>query len=160
LYARLLPVVQKSLYRALGQRAADGDDLAQLSFERIVRTLMDGTYDGRTPLRAWAALLATRVGFDALRRRYRERALFSPETDGVDQGPERQLNARSELQRVQRALASITPERAETLFLHDALGYELSEIATQLGVSVTAAQSRLVRGRKQLLDRLRAQEGE
>ncbi len=158
LYARLLPAVRQSLYRALGHRSVDADDLAQLAFERIVRTLVDGSYDGSTPLRAWASLLATRVGFDALRKRYRERALFSPEAEGVDEGPERRLHARSELERVRRALASITPERAETVFLHDALGYELSEIASQLGVSVAAAQSRLVRGRKQLLERLRAEE--
>lgn len=159
LYARLLPAVQRSLYRAVGQRWNEADDLAQLTFERIVRTLVDGSYDGRTPLRAWASLLAARVGFDALRKRYRERALFSPEAEGVDAGSERQLQARSELERVRRALATITPERAEAVFMHDALGYELSEIAAQLGVSVAAAQSRLVRGRKQLIERLRS-EGE
>ncbi|MDX2053457.1 MAG: RNA polymerase sigma factor [Polyangiaceae bacterium] len=157
LYGRLRPVVERSLYRALGHRSADGDDHTQLTFERIVRTLVDGTYDGSTPLRAWASLLATRVGFDALRKRYREQALFSPEAEGIDQGPEDKLQARSELERVRRALVTLTPERAETVFMHDALGYELSEIATQLGVSVAAAQSRLVRGRKQLLERLRAE---
>jgi RNA polymerase sigma-70 factor (ECF subfamily) len=160
LYGRLRPVVERSLYRALGHRSSDGDDLTQLAFERIVRTLVDGTYDGSTPLRAWAALLATRVGFDALRRRYRERSLFAPESDGADQGPEGKLHARSELERVRRALAKITPERAEAVFLHDALGHELSEIAAQLKISVAAAQSRLVRGRKQLLERLRAEEEE
>ncbi len=158
LYGRLLPVVHKSLLRALGGRATDRDDLAQIAFERIVRTLIDGTYDGSTPLRAWAALLATRVGFDALRKRYRERALFSPEAEGVDRGPEAKLQARNELERVRRALATMTPERAETVFMHDALGFELTEIASHLGVSVAAAQSRLVRGRKQLLERLRAGE--
>lgn len=158
LYGRLRPVVERSLYRALGHRASDGDDLTQLAFERIVRTLVDGTYDGRTPLRAWAALLATRVGFDALRKRYRERALFSSEADGAVIGFEGQLHARSELNRVRRALAKMAPERAEAVFLHDALGHELSEIAAQLGISVAAAQSRLVRGRKQLLQRLRAEE--
>lgn len=158
LYGRLLPVVHKSLLRVLGGRPPDRDDLTQVAFERIVRTLVDGSYDGSSPLRAWAALLATRVGFDALRKRYRERALFSSEAEGVDQGPEARLHARNELERVRQALSSITPERAETLFMHDALGYDLAEIASQLGVSVAAAQSRLVRGRKQLLERLRAGE--
>ncbi len=156
LYARLLPTILKSLYRALGHRPTDCDDLVQLSFERIVRTLIDGTYNGTTPLRAWASLLASRVGLDALRKRYRERALFSPEVEGVEAGPERALQARSELLLVRRALATMAPDRAEAVFMHDALGYELSEIALQCGISVAAAQSRLVRGRKQLLEWLNA----
>jgi RNA polymerase sigma-70 factor (ECF subfamily) len=49
------------------------------------------------------------------------------------------------------------PEHAETLVLHDALGHELSEIAVLMGVSVAAAQSRLIRGRKELLRRAKNQ---
>jgi RNA polymerase sigma-70 factor (ECF subfamily) len=49
----------------------------------------------------------------------------------------------------------MTPERAETLLLHDMLGKELSEIAVLTGVSVAAAQSRLVRGRNELLERMK-----
>jgi DNA-directed RNA polymerase specialized sigma24 family protein len=42
------------------------------------------------------------------------------------------------------------------MLLHDMLGKELSEIAVLMDISVAAAQSRLVRGRKELEQRLAA----
>jgi RNA polymerase sigma-70 factor (ECF subfamily) len=50
------------------------------------------------------------------------------------------------------------PERAEAVLLHDVLGHELTEIAQMTGVSVAAAQSRLVRGRKDVVNRMRSAE--
>ena len=44
--------------------------------------------------------------------------------------------------------------RAEVLVLHEVNGMELTEIAHVLGISVAAAQSRLTRGRRELLQRL------
>ena len=45
-------------------------------------------------------------------------------------------------------------ERATAVLLYDVFGHELAEIAVLTGVSVAAAQSRLVRGRKELRDRM------
>jgi DNA-directed RNA polymerase specialized sigma24 family protein len=70
---------------------------------------------------------------------------------------ERRLEARSDIEQVQHILGTMKPEHAETLVLHDALGHELSEIAVLMGVSVAAAQSRLIRGRKELLRRAKNQ---
>jgi RNA polymerase sigma-70 factor (ECF subfamily) len=67
---------------------------------------------------------------------------------------ERALEARGTLETVRRHLAAMNPSQAETVFLHDAIGHELAEIAVITGVSVAAAQSRLVRGRKELFRRL------
>ena len=44
--------------------------------------------------------------------------------------------------------------RAEVLVLHEVNGLELAEIAHVLGISQAAAQSRLSRGRRELLQRL------
>jgi RNA polymerase sigma-70 factor (ECF subfamily) len=68
---------------------------------------------------------------------------------------DRQLVARDEVRRLQQALAAINEPRAETLFLHDVAGYPIDEIATITGASASAVQSRLVRGRRELLRRLR-----
>lgn len=41
------------------------------------------------------------------------------------------------------------------MYLHSVLGYELAEIAAMIGISVTAAQSRLVRGRREITHRMK-----
>jgi RNA polymerase sigma-70 factor (ECF subfamily) len=58
------------------------------------------------------------------------------------------------LDTVRDQLAQMKPDRATAVFLHDVLGHELAEIALMQQISVAAAQSRLVRGRKELERRL------
>jgi RNA polymerase sigma-70 factor (ECF subfamily) len=96
-----------------------------------------------------------------LRARVRDRKLFRRETPSAPElaevapstPPERRLEARSEVERLQGILIRMKPDQARTLVLHDVLGHDLSEIAVLTGVTVAAAQSRLVRGRKELLRR-------
>lgn len=159
LYSYLLPTVTRTVCRVHGHIPPDVDDLIQATFERIVRTTADGTYDGAAgPLYAWASMLARRTSIDALRRHYREKAVFASIGTAADVAMERRLQARSELHLLRKTLARLTPERAEAILLHDGLGYDLVEMAQQLEVSPAAAQSRLVRGRTQLFKLLRAHE--
>ncbi|HEV8245660.1 MAG TPA: RNA polymerase sigma factor, partial [Polyangiaceae bacterium] len=156
LYDQLLDVVDHTLYRVFGRREADHDDLMQQSFEQIVRTLSRRSYARACSLRTWASTIASHVGFNALRARRRERRIIdrtSPadlehDAPGVD--AEQAAVARSELDEVRAVLVELKPDQAETLFLHDVLGHELAEIALMTGISVSAAQSRLVRGRREL----------
>ena len=46
----------------------------------------------------------------------------------------------------------LSPHKANVVFLHDILGHQLDEVAGILGITVSAAQSRLVRGRRQIID--------
>ena len=64
--------------------------------------------------------------------------------------PERALEARDELRHLRLALAGLSPGRAEAVLPHDALGYDLTEVASLTGSSEAAVQSRLVRGRRDL----------
>jgi RNA polymerase sigma-70 factor (ECF subfamily) len=165
LYDRLEPVVDRALRRVL--QSNDHDDLIQIVFERIVRTLVERKFAGACSLSTWATAIAAHVGIDALRARVRERAVvWGDRTRGAEIAArttsgnlERQLEARAEIAELQSILANIEPAQAETVLLHDVYGHELSEIAILMGVSVAAAQSRLVRGRKELLRRARARLG-
>ena len=168
LYARLIDTVDRTLYRVFGRREQDHEDLIQRSFEQIVLTLMRGSFAGACSLRTWASSVTSRVAFNALRSRKRERGVFdrSLATDegkndvqpgvAVHRGAtfEGQTLARAELERLRQALVKMNPARAEAVFLHDVLGHELAEITVMAGVSVAAAQSRLVRGRSDLYEAL------
>lgn len=154
--------MERSLFRILAERGPDFEDLVQVTFERIVRTLVERKFAAQCSLSTWAAAIATNVGIDAVRQRVRERRLFGAVSiDLADrEGTARyssvaHLESRTEIQRLQRVLAQMNQGQAEAVFLHDAMGYELAEIAELSGISVAAAQSRLVRGRKDLLRRIK-----
>lgn len=174
LYDRVHLHVQASLRRILRSTGPDYEDLVQASFERILRTLTERSLKSPYNLPGWASAVATHVALDALRRRVREQRLFArlalgPASGGaepdyarapgqaIQQGPstdpERALSARADLQRLQRILGAMNQKHADVLVLHDVLGHELSAIADITGLTVAAAQSRLVRGRKELLRR-------
>lgn len=158
LYDRVIGVVDRTLFRVLGRREHDHDDLVQASFEQIVISLSRERFAGACSLTTWAATLATHVGLNALRARQRERRVVArdvmpPEPRGKDM--ERELVARNDLEAVRAALAEMPREKAETLFLHDVEGLDLAEIAALMGVSVAAAQSRLVRARREIVERVK-----
>jgi RNA polymerase sigma-70 factor (ECF subfamily) len=161
IYDRLIPVIDRTLYRILGRRERDHRDLVQASFEQIVLTLATGRFARACSLETWASALATHVGLKALRSRRREEQLIeqSPDPEAHQASAftdaERELDARAQLSEIRRHLSAMNPGQATTLFLHDGLGHNLSEIALMTGVSVAAAQSRLVRGRRELGRRMR-----
>lgn len=164
LYDRLVSVVDRTLYRVMGRREVDHEDLVQASFEQIVKTLTRNQFARACSLRTWAASVATRVALNALRARRRERAVLdrreTPEANEssnvAHDNPERDVVLRKEIDRLRSELSKMAPERAETVVLHEVLGYDLAEIAALTGVSIAAAQSRLSRGRRELFERLQA----
>jgi RNA polymerase sigma-70 factor (ECF subfamily) len=168
LYDMLYPVVARTLQKILHE-SSDYEDLVQISFERIVRTLTSRRGVDVVSLRSWAGSIAAHVALDALRARVRERKLFDRDAASAPRAVEvaganveRQLEARRQLEWLQETLARMNHDQAETIVLHDVLGHELSEIATMTGASVAAAQRRLSRGHQELLRRAstRAKKGE
>lgn len=160
---RLMHVVDGTLYRVLGRREADHDDLVQMAFEQIVLSIYRGKFSRECKLATWASAITCNVALRAIRSRRTERKLFDVTQDVEQLGPrlsgskdlEVQLTSRSELDRVRYHLSQMSEKYAQTLLLHDVLGCELAETATLLGASITATQSRLVRGRKELSARVR-----
>lgn len=160
MYRRLVHSVDHTLYRIFGRREQDHDDLVQATFEHIVKTLTTRRFAGACSLRTWSTTLAAHVGLKALRSRHRERKVLD-KSWVVDEAsmpasgdPERELDAREDIQRLREALTRINPRRAEVVFLRDVLGHDLAEISAMQGASIAATQSLLVRGRKDLIKEL------
>jgi RNA polymerase sigma-70 factor (ECF subfamily) len=157
---RVRPEVDRTLFRLLGRRDTDHEDMAQLAMIELIYTI--DRYRGECSLDSWASTLTAHVAYKHLRRRQTERRLFgrggAPEDLQIasPQRLGRDTIARSAITRVSDHLNGLDANRAWTFVLHDVLGYDLREIAVITGVSVAAAQTRLVRGRRELHQRIEA----
>jgi RNA polymerase sigma-70 factor (ECF subfamily) len=146
--------------RLVGSTDPEYEDLVQSSLVNVLATFDGGKFRGDCPPRGWAAVIARNVAVDAIRARARERRVIAHDGDAVADeqghaaglGPERLTDLHETLERVNRALRGLGPKKARVVYLHDVLGYQLEEVATMLGTSVAAAQSRLVRGRREIIE--------
>ena len=159
LYSALRASIEGALYRVLRDRPPEFEDLMQVTFERVIKTILTGRFKGRSQLVTWASAIAVHVAIDHMRRRSAEQKLFhtmdSADIDLLveDPRPERQLEARSEARWIQATLKRMKAHRATTLLLHDGLGYTVPEVAKLLGVGFSAAQSTLGRARHEFFRR-------
>jgi RNA polymerase sigma-70 factor (ECF subfamily) len=159
IYDRVEDVVDAVLFRLLGPGDGEREDLAQQALEKVIATIVSGRFSQGCSLRSWATLITQHLAIDTMRARQRERKLFDR---SVEHGtlelvaedtrtPERAAETRRRVERLLAALTTVNRARAEAVVLHDILGHDLAEIAQLTGVTVAAAQSRLVRGRKEIL---------
>jgi RNA polymerase sigma-70 factor, ECF subfamily len=156
----LTRVVDAVLRDLLGAGDPEHDDLIQCSLEYVLKTVDNGSYRGDCALETWAATLARNVAIDRLRSRSRDRRLFVhdesveslSEIPSTERGPDHVAEMRRRVREIEAAMERLAPAKARVVYLHDALGYQLAEIATTVGISVAAAQSRLVRGRREIID--------
>jgi RNA polymerase sigma-70 factor (ECF subfamily) len=159
LYRRARPQAEKTLLRTLGRRDRDHEDLIQLAMIELVRSIP--SFRGECSLDTWTARITARCIYKQLRRRAAERRVFDADAaadDVVDPaaGPESTVGARSLTHRVRRHLDAMDPVKAWTVVLHDVCGHDLREISEITECSVAAAQTRLVRGRADLHERIGA----
>jgi len=151
---RVRPGIDRTLARVLGCRDVDHDDLAQRALIELYTTI--DSYRGACSLDSWTATLTARVVWKHLRRRKLERKMF----DGLSAEETLRLAApievgsqiamRSLVARIGSLLERLEHEKAWTFLLHDVCGYDLREVASITGTSVSAAQTRLSRGRREL----------
>src|SRR5215471_13169526 len=164
LHNRLIPIIESAIYRVCGRYEPDHDDLVQATFEQIVVTLMRKRFARACSLATWASTIAANVAFKALRSRVRQRRAFdrcaADEMSGVAPiDVEHSAEVGILIEQMRHHLAEMDPNKAVTVLLHDVCGHDLAEIAVLTKVSVGAAQSRLVRGRRELFRRMKG-EGE
>jgi len=158
IYDRVEDAVHNVLFRLLGPGEDERDDLAQSALERVFSTITSGHFLQKCSLRLWATRVAQNVALDIMRSRVRERKVidrsrgdYVDELAHDDRTPERLAEARQRVEHFLTALSAIDRKRAEAVVLHDILENDLSEIARMTSVSVVASQSRLVRGRHEIL---------
>jgi RNA polymerase sigma-70 factor, ECF subfamily len=152
LHDRLRPRITATVRRLLGAGDPDHDDCVQLAFVEIVGAIE--RYRGECSLEHWAATIAAHVVYKQIRRRKSERRVFDAGERTSDR-PEalsssRRIVAKDLVDRVRRRLDELDSDKAYAFLLHDVLGFDLREIAHITGVSVAAAQQRLVRGRREV----------
>lgn len=158
LHDRARPVVDRTIRRLLGPRDVDCEDVAQLVMIELVTTI--DRYRGDCSLDSWTSTIAAHVVYKHIRRRRTERRIFGAlDTDllGVARSsskPGQEVLMRDVVRRVREHLEAMDETKAWTFLLHDVSGYDLREIAQITGVSVAAAQTRLVRGRRELHERI------
>ncbi len=135
------------LVRFLRARLGDADqaeDIAQEAFVRLLRCRP------RNP-KAWLFTVANNLASDQTRiakGRARHLALVRAQMrEREDQGPDQPLLRAEDVERVQRALRSLSDRDRALLLLHHE-GFRYREIASQLGLAVGSIGSLLTRAQR------------
>lgn len=155
---RVRPQVDRTIRRLLGPNDTEHDDVAQQALIELVTTIH--RYRGDCSLESWTSVVTAHVVYKHIRRRRFERrvfGVFDGESAALVAGPidvGRDAIARCVTGRVLGHLEAMDYEKAWTFVLHDVCGYDLREVARITNVSISAAQTRLVRGRRELHERI------
>jgi RNA polymerase sigma-70 factor, ECF subfamily len=156
-YDRVRPILDRTLTRLLGRQDGEYEDVAQRALFELVDTIE--RFRGECPLDAWISIVTARAAFRTIRRRRAERRLFShielEDAPSATRSHASAVAARQAIARVRVELEAMDANRAWTFLLHDVYGYDLKEVSQITGASLSAAQSRLVRGRRELHERVR-----
>ena len=158
LHDRIRPHIESTVRRLLGSRDPDQEDIVQHVIIELVSNI--DRYRGDCPLQSWASGIAANVIYNHIRRRKLERRIFRALGDELLEATAsssrvgRDGSLRSVMSRVLNHLDAMEEKKAWAFFLHDVWGYDLREIAEITGASVSAAQTRLVRGRREIQERI------
>lgn len=136
----------------LSRDPADGDDLCQMTIERVLSRRE--SYEPGTRLDSWMYRIMRNLWIDERRAAQRRSQTFVSEEAGVAIGALGAQDAAVELGDVGRAMASLPDDQREAVLLVMVEGYTYREAAEIVGCPVGTMNSRLVRGRDALLAKL------
>lgn len=154
---RVWPTVVIAVRRLLGDGDPDAEDVAQVAVMETLASVKRYRREG--PLDGWVRTVTAHTVYKQLRRKGLERKLFTaleaaePERSRLP-GPQAAVRVRDAVSRVLGHLGQVDEDRATAWALHDVHGYGVKEIAQITSVTEAAAQTRLSRGRRELLERL------
>lgn len=140
----------RSFLRGRTRSNADADDLLQEVFVRIHQRLP--TLHDTSKIQGWVYRIARNALIDHYRIR-REHVPMDFDLEVEDPTGENVVDLRPSLRRF---IAELPPAYREPLIRHEYQGESIAEVATALGLSVTAAKSRVRRARimlREMLDR-------
>ena len=166
-FEQLFQQYQRGIYNTIFQMTrneADAADLTQEVFVRAYRALPRL----QTPeaFTAWLYRIAVNLSRNWLRDKGRVRveSLELPGDDGEDGGtreiadpspdPEAQTQTKDMQERVQRAIAGLSPDHRAVVTMHHLQGMSVEEIAGVLDCSIGTVKSRLSRARDNLRRKL------
>lgn len=127
--------------KRLGVPSADLDDAVQDAFVVLYRRRAD--YDSTRSIKLWLFGIALRVA--AGRRRKRGPNANEDLATLVDEAPlaDARLETERQRERVITALQSIGEDKRPVFIMHEVDGFTMPEIATELGIPLNTAYSRL-----------------
>ena len=148
LFRRHYPAVQAACTRRLAN-SLDAEEISQAAFVRALERIAQCT--GDRPFGGWVQIIARHMCVDSLRARSRVVPSESPMSeDRVDEGePHDSLIDRERSDHVRRALDTLPPRQRQAVTAR-ALGTGPGQIADDLGLSVGAVDSLILRGRRRL----------
>lgn len=160
LYEKTREQAWRVLYRVVGQ-SPELEDLVQEAYVQLMRALK--TYRGDSRVSTFLHRICVNVGLMHLRTRRRRREELSPELPDGEAGehhdPERAAQVKQAAALVQRALATLSEEKAAVFVYHELLGLKPEEIAELVECPVNTVRSRLNRARLDFTEAVTALKG-
>lgn len=154
-------------YRFLGD-SGEAEDLAQEVFLKIYRSLK--SFKGLSSLKTWIYRITTNMSLNRIKFLQRRKKNNQVQLEGDANSdtlapidtlsdkaprPDRNVHAGDISDRLQQALAEITPEQRAVVILRDIEGLTYEEIAGNLEINLGTVKSRLARGRMNIQEKLR-----
>jgi RNA polymerase sigma-70 factor, ECF subfamily len=149
LYDRTRDQAWRVLFRVVGH-SPDLEDLVQESYIQLMRALK--TYRGDSRVTTFLHRVCVNVGLMHLRSKRRRKEEMTDEVPehATDErhDPERAAQVKQAAALVQKALASLSEEKATVFVYHELLGMKPEEISELVDCPVNTVRSRLNRARQ------------
>lgn len=150
LYERTRELAWRVLFRVVGH-SPDLEDLVQESYLQLMRALKG--YRGDSKVTTFLHRVCVNVGLMHLRSKRRkpeeptDDESFPEQAAPEEHDPERAAQVKQAAQLVQRALSTMSEEKAQVFVYHDLLGLKPEEISELVDCPVNTVRSRLNRAR-------------